>query len=350
MSPRAIFLSLPLVFVSADELSTQYSEGRAVRVRMETTIKMETTSLELRRDGEPIEGHSGGSKVSVERSAVQVDRTLASSDGRPTRVRRSFEELDASSTIEFGEESRDVEGECPLDGVTLELTADDDGDVDVEVTEGDTPDTPGALQGHRLELDLDALLPPRAVEVDAGWDLESQSIRRALGLEVERALFPREESESESGGEGGGPRSRMRGSMMPFFQQAEWSGKAKLVSLDEEHGGKRCARIEIEIEASGDMPEPQWGGDRGRGDRALDPRTRASGLVENTYEVKLEGEFLFALGDRLPVALELEGTVSTEMHVEREGRDGGSFEIDSRSEGSLLYKVEITLLGADEEK
>lgn len=186
------------------ELSTRYAAEHALRVESETTLKLETTAMEMKRDGEPVEGRGGaGGGSSESRKCVQVDRFLECSDGRAMRLRRSFESVDGDLEASFGGESRSSAIDSPFSGVTLELTRDEGGEVAVEVVEGDGP-SDEALSGQALELCLDALLPPGEVEAGDSWALDSAAVLRALALDVGAGMYPRPQEERSEGRGGGG--------------------------------------------------------------------------------------------------------------------------------------------------
>ena len=50
-----------------------------------------------------------------------------------------------------------------------------------------------------------------------------------------------------------------------------------------------------------------------------------------------------------PVLLEVELTTVLESHTEREGRDGGSIETSSTTEGTMKLVVEVSEAAADDE-
>ena len=340
MSRFLALAAVALFGLSDEKLSTQYAAERAFRVEATTTLKMETTASRFERDGEPVDrGGRGGGGVEMTRHVVLVDRVLAADEGRPTKVRRAFEEVEATTSVNFGGESRELESDCPLSGTVIELTADGD-DVEVEAVEGSPPGE--ALEGHRPRLALDALLPEREIAVGRSWTLENEAIRRALGLDVSKALFPPPApTEDEGGGRGGrgGGRGMRSGGDGRLLEQAEGEGKATLVALDDEHEGQACARIEIEIRAAGDLPEPQSGGFGGGRGGAFQPEGGAP--RENTYEIRLEGKLLFATAERIPVLLELEGQARHETKTERTVRDSTIY-METTREGALEHRVTVS--------
>ncbi|MCP3914290.1 MAG: hypothetical protein GY711_01905 [bacterium] len=312
--PAALLLALP-----AHDLSTDYTKTRTLRVESTMEVEMEVTDFSMTLNGEPREGRGGGMTTKTTNQSVHLDTFLAHADGAPTHVKRSFESLAGATEMSFGEDGRTIEMDSPLDGSTLELKVDDDGDLKISAIEGSPDDE--LLEGHEPTLDLDGLLPEGEVEVGAQWEVEGDAIARALGLKLERVLFrpaPRED-------DGEGQRGRGRGRGMRGFAPAigrllgaaEWESELKVTADDEDVDGVTCAVIEVELEASGELPERErQGGRRRDDDRFRLAADAVEGLVEGTFEVTLEGKLLVAVEGRYPVSLELEGTMTTEEHSE----------------------------------
>lgn len=336
----------------AATLSTEYKTDRALKMEIEATMKMETTTMEASRDGEPMNQGGGGGAMETRHKEVHVDKVLAVKDGKPTKVRRSFETLSGKMSMTMRGEPMDREIESPLEGVTLEIKRDDDGKVDVGAVEGKAPEGK-SLEHHIPENFLDGLLPDGDKKVDATWDLDSDAIKRALRLDVRDGLYPRPERPDGGGeGEGGGGRGR-RGGMRGggggtnFLANAEWHGKAKLVATDKDVDGKPCAVIDLKLEASGDMPEPEFGG--GRRERMLEPAFGPFPAAKSTYDISLEGKFVFSTQAKRPVSLDLDGTAKTEVDRETK-REDHTMKFHIVQEGTIAYKVAVSEESAKAEK
>lgn len=312
--------------VSARELSTEYTADRALRVETTTSFRLEPTVTEMLRDGEPIEGRGGGGGSKGSHSSVVVERYLECAAGRPLRVRRSYESV-------AGETERSMRGEpvsesidSPFDGVTVEISSDEDGEVTAEVVEGSGPED-DALEALRPALTLDALLPGEDVEAGATWDLSPEAIRHALGLDLAAAMYPRPErggggGERRGGGGGrGGWRGMGGGSIAQQLAGAEWSGTARLNEDLEEHEGTNCAVVAVVLEGSYENDEMEG--------------------VSSSFSVELEGLLHVAVDGRRPVLFEIEGPIATELDMERE-REGTLMEIHRESEGMFSLRVAIS--------
>src|SRR5258706_293917 len=157
-------------------------------------------------------GGGGSMKSDSTWHIVQVDEVQAHEGKKPTKVKRSYEKVGGEASFSFGDTENTAQLESPFEGATLQLSGDDD-DVKVEFLDGKKPDHEGALVGHKLGLALDALLPDKEVEKDAHWDLDSAQIKRALGLDLRKALYPPPPAPENAGGGGGGGGGRRGGGM-----------------------------------------------------------------------------------------------------------------------------------------
>ena len=309
-------------------LSTDYARERTLSIESQTTIQS-TSETTMERDGEPMEGRGGfgARETETSRHVVQLDQFLESEDGAPTRVRRTWEQISAESSTTFGDRDMQTEFETPLEEVTLELTYDEDGELVIEVVEGSEPDEEEVLEGHLMDLALDALLTEDEVEEGDTWELEGEALVRALGLDLESALFRRVPPDFGGGegreGRGGGRRfGGGRGespSLGMLFGEAEWEAEAKVESEEEEQDGLTCVLIVFEARGEGDLEEPERDSDRR--ELAFGPGEPTSRVPETSYEIELEGKFWFCVENGHPVRLEVEGTIELDRTVEREMRE-----------------------------
>ena len=334
--------ALGLAAVALVELRTDYAAERSLTYTSSMEMEMETTSMRRERDGQPVEmpGGGGGMGMGEASEVTWTDKVLEHKDGKPTKVKRVFGELAGSTTMSFGGEDQTRERKGALDGVTLELSLDEEGKVAAEVKEGDAPGE--ALVGHHLTLALDEFLPEGDVAAGDSWELEKDAIQRGLGLDLGSVLFqPPQDGGGQGGGEGGGgrrggrgPRGGMAGAVL---MQAELEGKATLSEEMEEVDGTSYRVIKLEITASGAMAESGMGGG-GRG-RAFEPASPM--LVETTYSIELEGKLLFDPKAKLPASLSIDGTLKVESRREGEFQ-GTSFKSESIQEGDIKFTATVT--------
>jgi len=334
--------ALGLAAVALVELRTDYAAERSLTYTSSMEMEMETTSTRMERDGQPVEmpGGGGGMGMGEASEVTWTDTVLEHKDGKPTKLKRVFGALEGSTTMSFGGEDQTRERKGALDGVTLELSLDEEGKVAAEVKEGDAPGE--ALVGHHLTLALDEFLPEGDVAAGDSWELEKETIQRGLGLDLATVLFqPPQDGGGGGGGEGGGgrrgsrgPRGGMAGAVM---MQAEFEGKATLSEEVEEVDGQSFRVIKLEITASGAMAESGMGGG-GRG-RAFEPASPM--LVETTYSIELEGKLLFDPKAKLPASLSIDGTLKVESRREGEFQ-GTSFKSESIQEGDIKFSATVT--------
>lgn len=346
MKPFVLAL-VPLALLAAGiSLTPRYDEKRVLRCEVETALSMETTEMTMERDGEPMPSRGGGGgKSESEYKEVHVDEIQSVVEGQLLKVKRTFEELSGSRTSTRGEETRETEIESPIEGLAIVLTPDGD-DVTVDVVEGKKPDDEKAFEHEKLASFLDVALATSDVEEGATWELSKEQVLALLRADAHRGLFPPPPREDEGSGEGGGRRGGARGGRggndMALFLMADWKGKAKLAAAAEEIDGVTCAVIELELDASGELEMPE-GGMRGGGGRRggmFEPATAPA--FGNNYDISLEGKLVFARKERRVVSLDVDGKLSTTLDQEGEGRDGGTFKVHMKREGTFKLAVKVT--------
>ena len=351
---KPILLTCAALLAGGTQFATDYSADKAFKVEFQSTLSMKTTSMSMERDGEPVErpGGGGANSSSQSRKAVFTDKIVAAKAGKASKLTRTFESLSGSSTFTMGEDETTRDLEPQLTGVTLSLERADNGDVTAKVADGKAPSDDACLAGHHMELALDAFLPEGEVADGASWEINKDVVKRALALDMEKALYPRpapteggDAPRGGGGGGGGGGRGRgfggMGGGDGRLLEIAAWESKATLTDEKVEKGGVACRVIAIELKAKGDMPEPapREGGPR-RG-QALGLESE-SALFGSTYKIELEGKLYFSTADKRPVAFELEGSLNQDTDMEREGRDGGTMRIKSTREGTYKQTVSVS--------
>jgi hypothetical protein len=340
---KTAFTFVLLALAGGASLATDYSKDRALKVDYQYEESLEQTEFSMERDGQPVERPGGGGAFKSETSwsIVALDEVVAHEGKLPTKVKRSFEKVGGERTMSMGENENTTPLESPFEGATLQISGEGD-DVKVEFLEGKKPDHEGALAGHRMELALDGLLPDKEVDKDSHWDLDSAQIKRALGLDLRKSLYPPPPAPENAGGAGGGGGGRRggmgrggRGGGIPA--DAEWTGKAKVVSLDEDVDGLKCAKIEIELATHGELPEqPAGGGGRGR---MLEPE--AAPLFANSYSAEAKGELYVALEGKRPVKLDLEGKLEIVRDSERQSEQG-SFKSHMKMAGKIKARIAVS--------
>jgi len=354
---KLIIPALTLAFLAGDgvELKTDYAAGRALRIETNSTFTLETVDMSITVDGEEREGFGTGARSSQARRIVQVDRVIAATDGAPTKLQRSFEEVSAGGSMSFGDQEQEIEQECPLSETVLELEL-DDGEVVAKMTEGGSVDDE-LLEGHSLELALAALLPDGEIAEGEEYEIEGDALIRALEADMDAIYYPRppreERGERGQGGralQGQGGRGRgMRGrgvGMAQLLQAGDWDVTGTLEALEGEFDGTPCAVITIEITGDGEIAEPErgeGGGRGGRGGRAVSAPGKVQALLATNFDLQAEGKLYFSIESKRPVALELEGEVSIESERVR-SRGDSEMVMTSSQEGEFTHRVVLTEL------
>lgn len=329
-------------------LATRYSKERTFEVSVGIESSNEVISSELYIDGEPMDrGGFGGGGSSSSLSYSYTDTPKEVKDGSLTKVERTFDEVSASSEREGRDGPMEMEAESSFEGLTILISGEDD-ESEVEIVDGEEPEGEGRLEGHRLSLPLDALLPDEAVEPGATWDLEGEDLMIALGAPLEGKLIDRPQRGGEGGGEGRGGRGGrggMRGggarSGLGAIAGGDWSVTATFTEDTEEAGGLECAVITLEMSVEGEMEMRMRGGRGGRGGGGGAVAPTGAVPQESTYSGEFEGQLLWSLEENRPVAFSMEGSYQVDMEFERETQRG-LMEMSRSTETSIEVTVEVS--------
>ena len=355
------FLSLGLTFVAPQDegisVATTYVEGQVLETRSVIDFSSERTAFSMVRDGVEVDmgDRMGGGPTTLTRTTTVTDQILTAKDGKPTSVRRTFDSLEGTSVRSTRGEETVSTNNGPLEGVTLALTLDEDGEVLVDVVEGDEPEDEALLEGHKLALGLDALLPAGVIEVDSPWDFDGAVLMSVLGLDLDAQFFPPQAREERGGGEGGerggrGNRGGGRGdqNLAKLLLDAEWEGEATLTDEVVEVEGLSCRVIEFSAEGEAEIEDPparEPRGDRGGDAVGMVPAVRFGG----TGTLEIEGKLYVSLEEGRPVSLEAESTATAETETTRSG-GGGEMVINSTTETTLTIAITVVKGEADSDE
>ena len=307
-----------------ETLVTKYDENRTFEVSVSQEIKSETTAMSLTVDGEERGGdRMRGGPTESSYTWSYTDQVMAATEGAPTKVQRSFGDIGGETSRSMRGEERTVDMESAFDGITV-VFSNENGEVEVEVTEGEAPDGE-RLEGHALTLPLDGLLPDGEVEIGDTWEISGEAFVAALGLETRGKLIDRPERPERGGGEGRGRGGRGRGGMFGggnrqagMIAGGDWTVQATLTEETAEESGLDCMVIEIEAEVEGTPPARE-----GRGGRDFSMRAAVSPEVqESEYEGEFKGQLLWSKDEQRPVALTVEGEYTLESSMSRETQRG----------------------------
>lgn len=337
----------PLALLNGSELSlaTDYHREVAWEVSVERGFRLETVEFTMERDGEPMNrGPMGDGGTEGFRTVSFVHSILEHSSEGPARVRRSFDTVEGSSVMTFGDQEQEEDVESPFAGAEIEWRVDGDEPV-VEIVDGDVEEE--GLEAFSMGLPLDRLLPENGAEEGTTWSIEGDALLAALALDVESTLFPPVPRDGEAGREGGGGRrgGRGGGGRSPGIEALlalEWEVELTLADEEEDSDWGPVARIEFEAAGSGEPP--QRGGGGGRGGEGVPP------AVEGGVTAELEGVLLYHLEGRHPVQMVCSGPVAIESTTTRQSRQGGEMVIRSVQEGELSVSIGVELVAEDDDE
>ncbi len=344
----ALITPFALAFVSeAKTLKTDYSGMEVLKVERQVSLSMETTVMEIEIDGEPREmGDRGMPKTEMSMGHSYSDDFKAVTEGVPTHIERTFGEWAASRQGADGPVEIERSPTLPEDGLKIEIKIEDD-EQKIKVLEGEAPENEEFMESQPMTLAVDGLLPTEAVEVDGTWVLEDAAIRAAIGdLSVPRAPRPEGQGRRRGGDrmtQEGRRQGRGRtggGNLQGFLAAAEWTGEAKLASLEAEFEDAKYALIDLELVCEGDMPErvirqgrPGRGDDNVGGLEAL-----LSNTLEGTGKITVKGKLYYSIETQRPVALMLEGEIEIVESTVREQRER-TMTMHQEQEGVLKLNV-----------
>jgi hypothetical protein len=191
-------LSIPVVAslfllsfaLPGDSIRFAVKEKSTLSKVFQDDAKFHSTSISVKIDGNDVGEGMDGFKLNFEEtSRVEVkDEYVAVKDGKPKKLKRSFDKLDGKSTqhVELPagapggapeDESKDRSSE--LQGKTVVFTLDDEGEYKAAYDDG--KGDAKLLERLKEDMDLRALLPDGAVETDKSWDIDVKAFHSVLG-------------------------------------------------------------------------------------------------------------------------------------------------------------------------
>ncbi len=296
---RVVLSALALAAIPApagERLQSSYPEGSVLVCSHKGSFSMEIDEIRLTVDDVELspEEMEDMELPSYEETTSYRCRSevLESADGRPTRMRRLYEELREHSADEGQEQDKTG----PLEGLAL-LLGEKDGVPVAELEDSESEVDALYLADHRLPRDQDCFLPAGEVEIGAQWSLDEDALRVFMGMKSAPVLFEPDEGEEDA----------LFDKLID--ESAAVSGQARLIEL-EERDGLACAVIGFTIEVEAAVDElAGMGLDLGEG--MPEPR----GSME--LRMKCEGKLWHALAGGRPVAMEqtLEGSLKLRMET-----------------------------------
>jgi hypothetical protein len=294
---------------AADRPSYQPKAGTTLSKHIVVESELELDDMTMEMNGQDMSERAGQVEVSLkgtmELSVTDHYETLG--DGRPTKLKRSFDEISSvthrsSSNPMAGSEEKDIPLKSELEGSTVVFSWDED-ESSYQVTFDGEEGDEELLEDLEENLDLRGFLPGAEVSEGDSWAIPAEEVKSALAPGGDVKLRPEGDADPMGG-------------MNQFSQNdmiGELDGKftATYAGTREEEDGARVAVIKLEIEASSaqDMTErldeikEQMKGN-------LPPGLEVDiSAFDAEYELEAEGELLWHLETGLVHGLHLSGEV-----------------------------------------
>lgn len=304
---------------SGERIVPLHREGAEFTCSESSSLEMTLDEAFFTVNGERVPmdpGMTGFSDRGEEREIRFHDTLLEVSDGRPARVRRTFEHL--RRTTEQGGEPHEEVG--VLEDRSIVIVADDDGEDGVELESGEAVEGP-FLERHRVAWSGECLLPSGEVKIGDTWRPEGDELRRFAGVATGPRLFEGlEDGQDEAFDE------RME-------EASDVSATVELTGF-EERDGLRCAVLTFSVTVEADVDESE--------DPTAEPDEEIEDFSAGTrMELEFRGKLWFAVDEGRPVALEQTAEGTMEIHF------GGTVHEDGQ-EIRVETRVTSTIAGERE--
>lgn len=293
------------------ELSYEYRGTRTATKRL-VEAKMTVNDQELPPDAwnpsNPDEDQS--------RTIIYRDVVGEVADGRPLAISREFVELSNKETKD-GETS---EESGALEGLTLELSRDDDEVVAKIAGDSDHDIHEGYLADHFLESPIAAILPEDEVDPGESWEPDSDALQQFLYPRGASYFDP--ESDDSFG--------------KAIREYGEFSGHVTYNEMSDLNGEK-CFILEVNAELEADVSE-------------LPEQLRGSGPGEAEGNIQVEGEFSakiwISVESKFPVRIEGESEMNLKLEMNTDS-DGMALKMSMEFEAESTMETEWEVLDSE---
>jgi len=259
---------------------------------------------------------------------VVTDEILEVEDGRPTDLRRTFDELSQTSTDSDGENEAERGMTSDFEDVTVRfLWDDDDEEYSVEFVDEDTELDADLLEWLHEDMDLRAILPGYEVEEGDSWEIDQAAYLPLMWPGGLLEFYPDDAD---------GPAGEGNDRNQQTIDNLEATGTATFEEVREDDDGLRLAVLKVELSITTSTERTR---------EEEDPEGN-SVEVEVTEEIEreLEGEILWDIegGHLHSVALagdsEWVQTESADVETPEGTREVSRLVTTS---GDISYSVEI---------
>ena len=326
-----LVLALLLAFaLSADDVSFHPKDGSGVKKRLEVELEFSPEEIEVSLNGEPLPAESVGGMdetLVLELAVGVTEKFVASKDGRPVDLLRTFDELELS--MKAGSESEQAPDFDRLEGKTVRFHWKEEGETyerSFHESEGDDV----LLLNLSDDMDLRALLPTKDVAEGDTWEVTGSKL---LLLYLPGGLPGEVGADADS--------ASLRGALEAVqdeFAHLVEDGKltCKYVGSREE-GGERVAEIQLKLASKGDL-------DLSSAIEALVQEEEVAPSIDATAVVDVEGEgrILWDLGAGRVHAFEMRLTSRIDLDVKAAADVEGEtydFAVTGRIGGKGTWKL-----------
>lgn len=300
-------------------------EGTSLTKRYESKSEITLDDMSMNVNGQDMSEMVGMEMdTSVTTVTAVTDLYAKVEEGRPTKLKRTYDELSSNSHVSTstqmtGEVDMDVAGSSELEGESV-LFKWDDGAYAAEYAEGSDGDA-DLLEGLDESMDLAGFLPEGQVGEGDEWEVAPNVLRAVFAPGGSTGIKP-EDTESMGMGMGGNTPSNFG----EFLESWEGSVTAKL-SGHREEDGVHVAVIQLEVDASSAADMTDWMQDM-VADAEM-PEGMEVELSVDSFDLEFsfegKGELLWNLDTNLPYAFELSGdmeqVIDTSMNINAGGME-----------------------------
>ena len=245
--PLAAAASLAFSERAGDHLTYQPKEGATVSKKVSVVNELELDDMKLEIDGQDMSEIAGQIEMSMKTSQELgvTDKYEAVAGGRPTKLKRSFDEVSSNTHIsgsnpQVGSQEKDVPLKSEIEGSSVVFTWDPGDSVYTVAFEGDKGDK-DLLEGLEENLDLHGFLPTGEVAKGDSWEIPEEAVRAALAPGGKLKLEPEGQADPTTSSMGRFSQSDLVGDLTGEFK-AVYDGMR-------EEDGVRLAVIKLKIEA-----------------------------------------------------------------------------------------------------
>lgn len=324
LAPLLVAPALLALASRGDQPTFAPEPGTSLTKRIENSYEISLDDMSMVVNGAEMDASMLGMEMTTSTSQVVavVDEYEAVGGGRPTTLRRTFEELSSATSIAMsnammGDQDVDAPGSSELEGMTVVFTWDEDaGEYEVAFADDSDGDA-DLLEGLAEELDLRELLPDGEVSEGDAWDIDPEVLRQVFAPGGAVKIEPEEMGD-------------MMGMQSPQFSQDQMLGdfdgevSAEYVGAREEDGLRVAViRISADVSSARDLTEIV--------DEAMSEMELPEGMdiemeVESfdmEFMFEGEGELLWNLATGLVHSLHLSGEVNQTIDMAMNMNAGG---------------------------